>query len=85
MVFEKIWVCVYQFYIFYSLAPSNHVGTLIYLVIVQLYQGSGDHPGPSWTQKWTPKGTLQGKFLGTLDKKGPGRVPSWPKLINFFR
>ena len=27
-----------------------------YLVIVQLYQGSGDHLGPTWTPKWTMQG-----------------------------
>ena len=33
-------------------SPSKHFGTL-FLVIVELYQGPEDPPGPSWTPKWT--------------------------------
>ena len=72
-------------FVHYTLSsPSKHFGTL-FLVIVELYQGPEDPPGPSWTPKWTPKWILRGKFWRTLGKKGPSRAPSWSKLINFLR
>ena len=72
-------------FVHYTLSsPSKHFGTL-FLVIVELYQGPEDPPGPSWTPKWTPKWILRGKFWGALGKKGPSRAPSWSKLINFLR
>ena len=61
-------------FVHYTLSsPSKHFGTL-FLVIVELYQGPEDPPGPSWTPKWTPKWILRGKFWRTLSKKGPSRV-----------
>ena len=72
-------------FVHYTLSsPSKHFGTL-FLVIVELYQGPEDPPGPSWTPKWTPKWILRGKFWRTVGKKGPSRAPSWSKVINFFR
>ena len=43
-------------------SPSKHFGTL-FLVILELYQGLGDPPGPSWTPKWTSKWILQNKKI----------------------
>ena len=58
IIFEPFTEFVYHFYIVHSSrAPLTMWTTL--LVIVELYQGSGDPPGPSWTLKWTPKWTLR--------------------------
>ena len=71
-------------FVHYTLSsPSKHFGTL-FLVIVELYQGPEDPPGPSWTPKWTPKWILRGKFWRTLALKGPARVLRWSELVHFF-
>ena len=56
-----------------------------FLVIEELYQGSRDPPGPTWTPQWTPKWTLQGKFQGNNGKKGPGGSLHGPKSSNFYK
>ena len=44
------------------------------MVIVELYQGLGDHPGTSETPARTSKWTLRGSFQGAVLKKGPCRA-----------
>ena len=58
-IFKPCTGCVYPLYIVHSSrAPLTMWTTL--LVILELYQGSGDPPGPLWTPKWTPEWTQRG-------------------------
>ena len=82
MIFEKHPGFVYHLHIIHSLALLNILEH--FLVIVELYQGPEDPPGPSWTPKWTPKWFLRGKFWRILALKGPARVLRWSELVNFF-
>ena len=69
---------------FYSLVPCNHVGTLIWSL-----SNSTKAQGTLRNLPGSPNGPQNGpreaNIRRPLVKKGPGRVPSWPKLINFFR
>ena len=51
-IFETLSSYFYLFYKLHSLNPLNIVEHI--LVIIVLYQGSGNPPTPSWTPKWIP-------------------------------
>ena len=75
-IHEPLLSCICYFYILHStLYILDHLTLLEhFVVIVELYQGSGGPPGPSWAQNGPKNGSCEAKSRGLSIKKGPARV-----------
>ena len=71
---------VHHFYIIPSLAPLTMLDSL-FLVIEELYQGSGDPPGP---HNGPQNGPCDANFRGPSVKKGPAGSLHGPKSSIFL-